>query len=216
MEKHKVAIVIPAFNEEATISTVVYEAIKYGLVIVVNDASIDKTAQMAEKAGAIVVNHSKNSGYDNALNSGFFKAEELSCDFIITFDADGQHDAKLLKKYIEELKKGIDLVLGVRPNTARISEKLFMFYTKYKYNWKDPLCGMKGYSIRLYRQCGHFDSWGSIGTELAAYGLMNNFSYTQVNITIFDRKDRPRFSSTFKANIKIIRSMFYLIINRCS
>ena len=211
MDKYKVAIVIPAFNEEATISAVVQSVKKYGTVIVINDASTDKTKQIAESVGAIVVNHSENQGYDGALNSGFIKADELGCDAIITFDADGQHSAKLLKKYINELKNGVDLVLGIRPNPARIAEKLFMYYTRFKFKWHDPLCGMKGYSMELYRKCGHFDSRGSIGTELATYGLVNSFSYAQIYIEITERKDQPRFSSIFKANFKIMKALFYLI-----
>jgi glycosyltransferase involved in cell wall biosynthesis len=214
MDKYQVAIVIPAFNEEATISAVVQSVKKYGTVIVINDASTDKTKQIAESVGAIVVNHSENQGYDGALNSGFIKADGLGCDAVITFDADGQHSAKLLKKYINELKNGVDLVLGIRPNPARIAEKLFMYYTQSKFKWHDPLCGMKGYSMELYRKCGHFDSRSSIGTELATYGLVNSFSYAQIYIEIKERKDQPRFSSIFKANFKIMKALFYLIVSK--
>ena len=87
MDKYKVAIVIPAFNEEATIFDIVQSVKKYGIVVVVNDASTDKTKKLAEDAGAIVVSHNKNKGYDGALNSGFSKVKELNCDFFITFDS---------------------------------------------------------------------------------------------------------------------------------
>lgn len=214
MDKYQVAIVIPAFNEEATIFAVVQSVKKYGMVIVVNDASTDKTKQMAERAGAILVNHSKNQGYDGALNSGFIKADGLECDAVITFDADGQHSAKLLKQYIFELKNGVDLVLGVRKKPARIAEKLFMYYTRYKFNWRDPLCGMKGYSMELYRKRGYFDSRNSIGTELAAYGLMGRSSYVQIDVKITERKDQPRFSSVFKANLKIIKALLDLMTSK--
>ena len=73
MDKHKVAIVIPAFNEEATIYNQVQSVKENGVVIVVNDASTDYTEKKALKAGAIVINHKNNKGYDGALNSGFFK-----------------------------------------------------------------------------------------------------------------------------------------------
>ena len=198
MDKYKIAIVIPAFNEEATIYDVVQSVKEYGVVIVANDASADSTKKIAEDAGAVVVSHKENKGYDGALNSGFLKAEELNCNAIITFDADGQHSAESIEKYINELRSGVDLVLGVRPKPARISEKLFMYYSRYRFNWSDPLCGMKGYSMKLYRKRGYFDSRNSIGTELAAYGLENNFSHAQIQIAIAQRQDRPRFSSIFK------------------
>ena len=109
MDKYKVAIVIPAFNEEATISNVVQSVKEHGIVVVVNDASSDKTKQIAESAGAIVVSHKYNKGYDSALNSGFKRAEELNCDGVITFDADGEHKTKDMKKIREIL---YNLVLG--------------------------------------------------------------------------------------------------------
>jgi glycosyltransferase involved in cell wall biosynthesis len=214
VDKYKIAIVIPAFNEEATIYDVVQSVKEYGVVIVANDASADSTKKIAEDAGAVVVSHKENKGYDGALNSGFLKAEELNCNAIITFDADGQHSAESIEKYINELRSGVDLVLGVRPKPARISEKLFMYYSRYRFNWNDPLCGMKGYSMKLYRKRGYFDSRNSIGTELAAYGLENNFSHTQIQIAIAQRQDRPRFSSIFMSNLKIMKALFDLMVKR--
>lgn len=211
MDKYKIAIVIPAFNEEATIYDVVQSVKEYGVVIVVNDASTDRTKQMAKNAGAVVVSHEENKGYDGALNSGFLKAEELNCKAIITFDADGQHSAESIEKYINELRGGVDMVLGIRPKSARISEKLFMYYSRYRFNWSDPLCGMKGYSMKLYQKRGYFDSKNSIGTELAVYGLENNFPYTQVQIAIAQRQDKPRFASIFKSNFKIMKALLELI-----
>ncbi len=213
MDKYKVAIVIPAFNEDATISDVVNSVKDYGVVIVVNDSSTDRTKEMAQNSGVIVINHNENKGYDGALDSGFVKADELNCNAVITFDADGQHEASSLKKYIDKLRNGTDLVLGVRSKPARISEKLFMYYTRYRFNWNDPLCGIKGYSMQLYRKRGYFNSTNSIGTELAVYGLMNFFSHVQINVSISERKDYPRFSSTIGANLKILRALFNLIIS---
>ena len=211
MERYKIAIVIPAFNEEATIYDVVQSVKEYGVVIVVNDASTDKTKKMAKDAGAVIVSHKENKGYDGALNSGFSKAEGLNCKAIVTFDADGQHGVESIEKYINELRSGIDLVLGIRPKPARISEKLFMYYSRYRFNWSDPLCGMKGYSMRLYRELGYFDAKNSIGTELAVYGLEHNFSHTQVQIAISQRQDEPRFASIFKSNLKIMKALLELI-----
>ena len=211
MDKYKVAVVIPAFNEEATISNVVHSVKKYGIVVVVNDASTDKTRQMAESAGAIVINHKDNEGYDGALNSGFVKAEKLNCDAIITFDADGQHDAELVSKFVNKLKSGYNLVLGVRSKTQRISESVFKLYTKKRYKWNDPLCGMKGYSMDLYKKQGFFDSYNSIGTELSLFGLANNERFCEIPIRIYDRVDKPRFSSLIQSNISIIKALLIAI-----
>jgi len=138
----------------------------------------------------------------------------LNCKAVVTFDADGQHSAEFIEEYIKELSNGVDLVLGIRPKPARISEKFFMYYSRYRFNWNDPLCGMKGYSMRLYRKLGYFDSKKSIGTELAVYGLEHGFSHTQIQITIAQRQDEPRFASICKSNLKIMKALFELIFKK--
>ena len=152
MDRHRVAIIIPAFNEEKTIFKVIKEAYKFGKVIVINDGSKDKTAKLAKKAGAIVKNHKTNKGYDAALNTGFKIAAKLKTNYIITFDADGQHKPNLIRKFVKLLKSGESIVLGVRDKKNRLAEHLFSFYTNYKYNILDPLCGLKGYRLENYRQ----------------------------------------------------------------
>jgi glycosyltransferase involved in cell wall biosynthesis len=212
LEKFEVAIVIPAFNESNTITQVIKSASRYGIVIVVNDSSTDDTKEKAIRAGAIVVSHSRNRGYDVALNTGFKEADSRNCFAIITFDADGQHPPHMLKTYIDQLVVNqIDLVLGFRPCTARFSEWVFQYYTKIKYHWNDPLCGMKGYSMKMYRDKGLFDSCNSIGTELALFGITNKYRHCEISLPIAKRLDRPRFSSTIKSNFLIFRALYNLI-----
>ena len=67
---------------------------------------------------------------------------------------------------------------------------------------------MKGYSIDLYEELGHFDSYNSIGTELLLFALGKKFNFDQIPIKVKERKDFPRFGSTFEVNIKIIFSLF--------
>jgi glycosyltransferase involved in cell wall biosynthesis len=210
LERFKVAIVIPAYNEESTISEVVKSVLQYGDAIVVNDASSDCTEKKALQAGAIIVNNETNCGYDKTLNNGFIEADRRNYDAVITFDADGQHNPVMLTEYVEYLKNGKDLVLGIRAKPARIAEWLFMKSTQISFNWKDPLCGMKGYSMKLYRKQGFFDSYGSIGTELAMFGIVNGYSYVQINVNIFTRSDKPRFYSSLFSNWLIIRALFKL------
>lgn len=207
MDRSKIGLVIPAYNESATIYDVVKAASEYGQPIVVNDCSNDDTAKLAKQAGALVVDHLTNLGYDAALNSGFAKAAELDCQFIITLDADGQHNPKLIQKFIDELDKGVDVVLGIRSNKPRASEHLFAFMTRVRFGIQDPLCGMKGYNIQAYNKLGHFDSYRSIGTELMLFAARNKLSMVQIPFKVGERQDAPRFGSSLKANIKILRAM---------
>src|SRR3989338_8598952 len=113
-----IVIIIPAYNEEKTVASVVREAKKYGKVIVVDDCSKDGTSREARKAGAIVVRHSKNGGLGAALRTGFAKALSMKPDVVVTIDADGQHDHKQISKFVSLVEKGYDFVLGTRDLTS--------------------------------------------------------------------------------------------------
>ena len=206
----KVAIVIPAYNEAATIAGVVRDVAAFGTVIVVDDCSTDTTAALAREAGAEVVSHDLNRGYDGALQSGFEKAAELDIDITATFDADGQHGATTLAAILEPLTDGrVDLVLGLRAKPARIAERLFSRYTRLRFGVGDILCGLKGYRMSLYHQHGRFDGSRSIGTELALYALKQGSSFTTAPVPIHPRiAGNARFGGTLKANGRILRALF--------
>mgnify|MGYP005630510569 CR=1 FL=1 len=208
MDKFKVVIVIPAFNEEDTIFNVVKSVKEYGVVIVVNDASTDNTEQIAIDAGAILVNHKENKGYDGALNSGFVKAEELNCNAIITFDADGQHSPESIKEYIDLLEQGLVVVTGIRNKFQRVSEYIFSWVAKWRWGIFDPLCGMKAYHVDLYKELGCFDSYKSIGTELIIFAATMGREIAQIPIQTKNRIDVPRFGSVFSTNILILSALW--------
>ena len=89
MERFKIAIVVPAFNEEKRISDVIKDLKKYSDVIVVDDNSSDNTYNLAKKNNVILIKNKKNLGYENTFYVGIMKAIELDYDYAITFDADG-------------------------------------------------------------------------------------------------------------------------------
>ena len=208
MDRLRIALVIPALNESATIVAVVEGALRYGKCVVVDDGSTDCTADCARQAGAIVVVHAKNLGYDAALNSGCKAAASIDCDAIITLDADGQHNPALLEQFINRLNSGADMVLGVRNQRPRIAEHVFAWYTNCRFGIADPLCGMKAYRIGLYRALGHFDRRGSIGTELMLFGARHGFKTASVPFDVGERIGQPRFGRKLSANLKIFRALW--------
>ena len=214
MGRSDVAIIIPAYNEESSIGRVVFEASAYGTVIVANDASNDRTREVAEENGAVVVSHDTNCGYDEALNTGFKAAQQRGFTYAVTMDADGQHNATLLAKYIELLTTSVDMVVGVRLKPARFGEFLFSKYANMFYGIKDPLCGMKGYHMKIYNNLGHFDSYHSIGTELAFYTAKKGYSFSHVTIPIVDRTGKSKFGGFWRGNGKILRSIYQAIRRR--
>lgn len=211
MERSRVAIIIPALNEAATIGAVLARVKEYGDPVVVDDGSTDATAQIAREAGAEVVSHAVNQGYDGALNSGFARAAELGYQYLITVDADGQHNPAQLSEMIGYLDQGYQLVLGERDRLQRISEVVFARVACRRWRIRDPLCGMKAYSAELYRKAGRFDSCHSIGSELAVRSVVDGARVATMAIITRDRLDAPRFGRRFSANMRILRAMFVLL-----
>jgi glycosyltransferase involved in cell wall biosynthesis len=207
MDRSRVGIVIPALNESATIAVIVEAVKKYGVPIVVDDGSTDNTAELARQAGGLIVSHEYNRGYDAALDSGFRKAYEIACEVIITVDADGQHDPSLINKFIERIDTGAEVVVGTRSVRQRLAEHVFAWYTKTRFGIDDPLCGMKAYKTSIYRELGHFDSYGSIGTELMIFAAKNDYRIDQIPFKVRNRLGDSRFGRVLSANYKIFRAM---------
>jgi glycosyltransferase involved in cell wall biosynthesis len=114
---NNLTIVVPAFNEEQSIYQVVKE-LKENFseceLIVVDDGSEDKTGELAKNAGAKVISHPKNYGYGASLKTGI---QGSSGDYVITFDADGQHSVEDLKKLLEDYDD-YDAVVGIRDSRS--------------------------------------------------------------------------------------------------
>jgi glycosyltransferase involved in cell wall biosynthesis len=113
-----ISVVIPAYNEEAAIGGTLDElrSVQSGTgtpfeVIVVDDGSSDKTADVAVSHGARVVRHPHNIGYGRSIKDGIAAA---SNDVIAIIDADGTYPADQIPHLVERLETGFDLVIGVR------------------------------------------------------------------------------------------------------
>ncbi len=121
----KLAIIIPAYNEETTIADVLSRTRPFvDGMIVVDDGSSDRTAQSARVQGAIVVSHVVNRGLGAAIGTGFEAAKRLGADVVVTLDADGQHDPAEIKKFVEAIEKGADVVIGSRMLTGFVGVPL--------------------------------------------------------------------------------------------
>ncbi len=111
----KVIALIPAYNEEATIAEVLQKTKPFvDGMIVVNDGSWDRTSQIAQGQGAVVVSHVVNRGLGAAIGTGFAAAKCLGADVVVTLDADGQHDPHEIQKFVAAIEAGADVVIGSR------------------------------------------------------------------------------------------------------
>jgi glycosyltransferase involved in cell wall biosynthesis len=112
----RVAVIIPALNAERTLRQVVVDArAQLEPVVVIDDGSRDATGDVARAAGASVIRHDVNRGKGGALKTGFRWAMENGFDGVITLDADGQHLASEIPKFLRERERGgADLIVGGR------------------------------------------------------------------------------------------------------
>lgn len=203
-------VIIPAFNEAKTLPKILKKISSKFFKLVVDDCSTDNTFLASKNYCNKIIKLKKNSGVDMAINRGFSFALKKKFKYIITIDADGQHDPRYLHKIQKYLKKKYDLVITQRKRFPRFSEKIFSIYTNNYFNSPDLLSGMKGYSYNLAKKYGCYDTINSIGTELAAYAIVNKFNHVTIKINVKERKDTSRLGGILKGNFRILRALMNL------
>lgn len=131
-DRHGISYIVPAYNEESGIGDTIKQLhntlttldIPYE-IIVVNDGSQDKTREIAQRCGDIVlINHPVNIGYGNSLKSGIQRARY---DWIGIIDADGSYPIEEIPNLVKEMLNGFDMVIGSRKNTAKVDRFIKKF-----------------------------------------------------------------------------------------
>ena len=156
-----VYLVVPAFNEEKTVSQIIEGIAEKGYnVILVNDGSKDKTLELAIESKRkypnqiFVVSHVINRGLGAALKTGMVLALEKGAKYIVTFDADGQHEIGDIPLVCKPLVDGeADVVIGARPFEDMPLSKSFANYIMntltlifYGRNVKDSQSGLRAFT----------------------------------------------------------------------
>ncbi len=116
-EKNSLWIVIPAYNEETVIESVIAEVRRAGYenILVVDDGSKDATFEVAQKTGVKVLKHRLNRGKGAATKTGIEATKLFDADIIVTMDGDGQHNPSDIDRLMVPIQnKKADVVLGTR------------------------------------------------------------------------------------------------------
>ncbi|HEY5041661.1 MAG TPA: DUF2062 domain-containing protein [Verrucomicrobiae bacterium] len=152
----KFCILIPCYNHPTTVAAVVRDAQKFCPVIVVDDGS---TLPLPELSDCEIIRLAQNTGKGAALRAGFQRALELGCTHAITMDADGQHFAEDLPKFLETAKvQPESLIVGVRdlaaagcPGHRQRSNAVSAFWFRVETGvpLRDTQCGFRCYPLAL-------------------------------------------------------------------
>lgn len=185
---------MPAYNEEMSIADVIRGCQRYvDKVVVVDDGSIDATAQIALSLNAHVVRHPRNMGYGAALRSCFEEARIMSADRMVIIDSDGQHDSEDIPKLLEPISRGYDIVIGSRfitkkaekmPLYRKAGMKVLDAITNFigETEVSDSQCGFRAYSRRAIEAMQISGNGMSAGSEILLQINENNLRIKEVAI----------------------------------
>ena len=182
-------VVIPAYNEEKKIGEVVREAKKFvDLVIVVDDGSGDKTAEIASKEGAKVYKLSRNMGKGYAMRFGAKKALEKGADIVIFMDGDGQHRAEDLPRFIEALERA-DAAFGQRKADGMPLLRRFgnwgiklIFRLLFGREPGDMLCGFKAFRREALEKVWWESNDYFVESEITAKACLRGIKVERIEI----------------------------------
>ncbi|MEM2174557.1 MAG: glycosyltransferase family 2 protein [Candidatus Micrarchaeia archaeon] len=224
----KLLITIPAFNEEKTIAKVIQEipkeirGLKEVKILVIDDGSTDKTAEIAKRAGAdYILVHKRNLGLAKTFKDGLDFALAIGADIIVNIDADAQYNAKEIPKLIEPILKGeADIVLGNRqidkldhmPRGKKIGNKIATWVTR-KFSGmdiKDAQTGFRAFSREAVMKLNVLGDY-TYTQETIIQAVKKGLKIVEVPVEFRKREDNSRLISSIwsyakKAGIIIIRT----------
>ncbi len=222
----KIVVTIPAYNEEGTIAAVIKKIDevmgqnKYSYkILVADDGSRDKTAEIAKREGAVVYSHPKNYGLAETFTTEVEKALDLGAEVIVHIDADTQYRAEEIPKLIAEIEKGYDLVLGSRfkgtiesmPFMKRIGNIAFskVISNVTGVEISDGQTGFRAFTRKVAESI-KITSSHTYTQEQIIRAVREKFRIKEVPVYFAKRKDKSRlmsnpFDYALKAWINIIR-----------
>jgi len=221
----KIAIGLPAFNEEKNIASIILQLKKkYEMIIVCDDGSNDLTASISEEMGALVVKHKKNLGYGAAIRSLFLKAHELDCDILVTFDSDGQHKISEIERVVNPIQsKEADIVIGSRflgtiegdiPEYRKLGIKAITNLVNSNTGKKitDSQSGFRAYNKTVLEKIIPSETGMGVSTEILIKANKQKFKISEVPITIIYGGDTSTQNTVSHGTSVILSTMKFVSI----
>jgi glycosyltransferase involved in cell wall biosynthesis len=217
--RHTTWVVIAAYNEAAVIEQVVASVVAQGWnVVVVDDGSRDDTRDHAKAGGAIVLRHAVNLGQGAALQTGIDYAIRRGADTVVTFDADGQHDANDIPTIVDALSTH-DIVLGSRflgtvegasqRRMALLRAAVMMSNRLAGLKLTDAHCGFRGFRSTAASRLRITQDRMAHASELLKKVQSSGLTYKEVPITIrYTDHSKRKGQSGFEA-VRILFDYFF-------
>jgi len=223
----KVAILIPCYNEEITVTKVVEDAFKAmpeADIYVYDNNSKDNTFEVASKTKAIVRKCEKQ-GKGNVIKQAF---EEIDADVYVTIDGDDTYDFEKVPEMVNKvLNEGADMVIGDRLTSSyfkknngpfhNFGNRLVRFLVNHLFHYKftDVMTGLRAMSRNFAKNIKIVSTGFQIETEFSIYAAKHKLKIDSLEINY---KDRPEGSKTktkaIKDGIKIVGMIFKLKFKR--
>lgn len=196
MHSPSIWIIVPAYQEAARLGNTLRTLMQsYRQVVVIDDGSTDATSQVAHDAGAWVVRHPINCGQGAALQTGITFALQQGADYLVTFDADGQHDPTEISRLLEPLQTGqADVALGSRflgntvnmPWTRRFILKAGVLFTRIVSQMRvtDAHNGFRALTRRAAQKINLLQDRMAHASEILDQIRRHRLRYVEVPVTI--------------------------------
>ena len=219
----KIAVLIPCYNEEKTVEKVVrdfHKALPDAVIYVYDNNSTDRTAELAQKAGA-VVRHEYMQGKGNVIRRMF---REIDAECYIMTDGDDTYPAENALEMAElVLNKNVDMVIGDRLSSTYFEENKRPFHNfgnslvrksinvLFKSDIKDIMTGYRAFSYEFVKTIPVLSKGFEIETEMSIHAVDKNMSVENVIITYRDRPEGSESKlNTFSDGIKVLKMIVRL------
>ena len=220
----KIAVLIPCYNEAATIEKVVGDfrrVLPEAVIYVYDNNSTDGTGEIARRAGAVVRRETRQ-GKGNVIRSMF---RDINAQCYLMVDGDDTYPAESAPKMVEEvLQNGADLVVGDRLSSTYFTENKRAFHNagnvlvRRLVNWffqgqiVDIMTGYRAFSWLFVRSYPTLSRGFEIETEMSIHALDKNFHLVNVPVEYRDRPDGSCSKlNTFRDGAKVLMTIFRLL-----
>ena len=221
----RIVALIPAYNEEKNIASVVKKTKEYvDVVLVVDDGSQDRTKEVAETAGAVVISYTENKGKAEAMRVGFKKCIRDNSDVVVVLDADGQHDPGEIPQFLEKINEGFDIVVGARRFDRSVMPKIRIFANSFS-SWVtslvcrtkilDSQSGYRAIRTSVIQKIPLTSQRYQIETEMLIKAAKCNFKIAFIPIKTIYRKEAKSKVNQIIDPLKFLLLVFKLSFWKC-